>query len=346
MEHHFPPTSSETVVRHYALLAWLALLLGLFVWRLFRTVRGWEPLVWLPGVLLITLIFLHRPDADVVPFRPGLTMAAFLAALGVALVGCIVSAARLKRQGRAGWALAAMLVGSGSVAVTCLLPAISRAGAAARRSTCKSNIRSLGVAMHDWYDQHDRLPDVDCAAEGSPPVSWRVAILPLVGQAALRGRYDDAKPWNDSANLEIARDGSNGWFCPSNYNPLDDHGRRFSAYVMVTGPRTVAPGGKGLSFREITDGLSNTLLLVEAAGLNVVWTEPRDFDAATQPIGVNLPGGSPGHSPGLLSSYHGGGANAVFGDHSVHFVLDDTDPRVLEALTTATGGEDVGELEW
>lgn len=347
MEFPFPPPSSDTVFRHYALMMWLVLLLGILVWRLYRPVRGWEPLFWLPGIGFVTLIFLHPPwDRDIVPFRPELTTGMFVASLAVALVGCSESAARLQRKGRTGWATAGMIVGFGSVLVICLLPAMGRAGAAARRSNCNSNMWHLGIAFHDWHDQHDRFPDVDNAHDGNPPLSWRVAMLRHLESDQLHRLYDDEIPWNDPSNYDVARTKSPTLMCPANWNGADPEGRRYTAYVMVTGPGTIAPGGKGLSFREITDGTSNTLLLVEAAGLNVVWTEPRDFDVATQPLGVNLPGNAPGRSPGLLSSYHADGAIAVFADGSVSFIHDDVDPQVLRAISTATGGEDVDRGAW
>ena len=82
-------------------------------------------------------------------------------------------------------------------------------------------------------------------------------------------------------------------------------------------------------------------MLGECSGLNIVWTEPRDIDTSKQKIGINLPGDRPGTSSSILSSYHRGGAYVTFADGHVQFLSETIDPKVLQALTTATGGEKV-----
>jgi prepilin-type processing-associated H-X9-DG protein len=91
------------------------------------------------------------------------------------------------------------------------------------------------------------------------------------------------------------------------------------------------------------DGLSQTILLGECSGLIIVWTEPRDIDASKQKIGINLPGDRPRTSSSILSSYHPGGAYVVFADGRVLFLSEKIDPKVLQALTTATGGEEIDD---
>jgi prepilin-type processing-associated H-X9-DG protein len=123
---------------------------------------------------------------------------------------------------------------------------------------------------------------------------------------------------------------------------VDDLHRYFTAYAGITGPQTAFPGGKALPIAKFTDGTSNTIVYGEAPGLKIVWTEPRDIDISREPIGIDLPGPRRGESPGTLSSYHSGGATAVFADGSVRFLSNNIKPAVLQALLTATGGESVG----
>ena len=44
-----------------------------------------------------------------------------------------------------------------------------------------------------------------------------------------------------------------------------------------------------------------------------------------------------------IASLHDGGAHVGLADGSVHFLLDDTDPRTVEAMTTINGGEAFGK---
>lgn len=82
-----------------------------------------------------------------------------------------------------------------------------------------------------------------------------------------------------------------------------------------------------------------TLLVVEACGTNIIRTEPRGSDITTNPIGINPLGSVSGQSDGLASSYHAGGAQVLLADGSVHFLSQQMDSAVLQAMATATSGE-------
>jgi prepilin-type processing-associated H-X9-DG protein len=110
------------------------------------------------------------------------------------------------------------------------------------------------------------------------------------------------------------------YFCPS--DGLDtEHTTR---YQVVVGPGTIFEGVKGTPISEITDGTSNTLLVVEAKA-PVPWTKPDD-------IAVN------GLTTGV-GSKHAGGFNVLVADGSVRFFKMSINPVVLQAMATRNGGE-------
>jgi prepilin-type processing-associated H-X9-DG protein len=80
------------------------------------------------------------------------------------------------------------------------------------------------------------------------------------------------------------------------------------------------------------------VLVVEACGKEIIWTEPRDLPLEETPVGINLPGEKPLTSAGLFSSYHRQGAHVLMADGSVRYLSDRTSPEVLEAILTADGG--------
>jgi prepilin-type processing-associated H-X9-DG protein len=86
------------------------------------------------------------------------------------------------------------------------------------------------------------------------------------------------------------------------------------------------------------DGSSNTILLVEACGRNITWTEPRDVQFDDVAIGVNLPGERRGESAGVVSGYHWGGAHVMMADGSVTFISADIDPGLLKGLLQVDDG--------
>lgn len=82
-----------------------------------------------------------------------------------------------------------------AILIALLLPAVQQAREAARRSTCKNNLKQLGVAFHNYHDTHDCLPiGVRTGANrGGWGVSFYVHILPYIDQVALSQKW----PWGN-----------------------------------------------------------------------------------------------------------------------------------------------------
>jgi prepilin-type processing-associated H-X9-DG protein len=338
-----PVYPSMTVIAAY--VAFVVLATAMFAGL---AIKGWrrphlaDLLIW-PMVLIVVMVFCAQGRARHEVLQPYLN--GYLLFTWAAVAGAyVMSIVRLtgKGQGAEAASAACAMIAIG-IWFGLMSPRFGGAREAARRSQCRNNLKQIGLALHNWHDQHERFPDAVIADSEQPPLSWRVALLPFLEESSLYEQYDRAKPWNDDANLEAARTRVTAYVCPTNRHQQDSRQRYYAAYVLVTGPESVFPNGQGRSFAEITDGSSSTLLAAEACGLNVVWTQPEDADTARQPIGVNLLGSEPAHSPGTLSSYHTGGAHMLLADGSVRFVSERIDRQVLKALTTATGGEPVSD---
>jgi len=207
---------------------------------------------------------------------------------------------------------------------------------------CRNNLTMIGLAFHNYHDAFQRFPAL-AEREGLPVRSWRVDVLPYMDNAPLRRQYVDAAAWDSPQNLPLAKQVVPALQCPSDPNRTLN-GQSLTGYAGVRGANTMFPDGRGRAIREVTDGTSNTLLIVEACGRQIVWTAPRDVDLSEQKVGVNLPGEQPGRSRAVISGYHRGG-HVLMGDGSVRFTPENIDPDVLRAAITATGGE-AGAVGW
>ena len=103
-----------------------------------------------------------------------------------------------------------------------------------------------------------------------------------------------------------------------------------TTYLVPVGPKTIFGGKKGMQFQKITDGTSNTIMILEVDDSRAVfWTQPEDYkiDANNPKAGLVRPGAR--------------GFNAAFADGSVRLLPDTIDAGTLRALYTANGGEPV-----
>jgi prepilin-type processing-associated H-X9-DG protein len=234
--------------------------------------------------------------------------------------------------------IAGLIVGLGTGAV--LYPSHSVARPAARRTVCKNNLKQIGLAMHNYHDVYQFYPMATYSGEGRMPErSWRVTVLPFLDQAPLYQKYDQNVAWDAAPNVALQKTVIPSYDCPGRPTKFDQQQRFLAAYSAVTGTGAVFENNRFRSDSSITDGISNTLMVVETCGAPVVWSQPQDINIDTNPVGINLPGAVRHESGGALSSYHSGGANALLADGSVRFFSQNTSPDILKALMTRDGNE-------
>jgi Protein of unknown function (DUF1559) len=219
-----------------------------------------------------------------------------------------------------------------------LIRAVDRAREAARLSQCVSNLKYIGLALHNYHEAYGCFPPAYVAdAAGKPMHSWRVLILPFMDmeQTALYNAYNMAEPWDSPNNRKLIGPMRNIYGCPSR-----DGGPTLTSYVAIVGPRTVFPGSKSRRIAEIRDGTTETILLAEVSNVDVAWTEPRDLDVETMSWIIN------DRSKPAVSSVHSRAPTLLFADGMVRS-LSTVSPAALKAMTTIDGGEGPNfHLEW
>ena len=108
-----------------------------------------------------------------------------------------------------------------------------------------------------------------------------------------------------------------------------------TSYAVVVGPGTMWPGDESVCSRDVTDGTSRTLLVVEVADSGIEWMEPRDLH-----IDKLAPNINPASGQGI-SSKHPTGASGLFGDGHVEVLSEDLTPEQIRAMLSRAGGEEV-----
>ena len=215
------------------------------------------------------------------------------------------------------------------------LPMIQAQRNVAIQMTSSNNMRQIGLAILNYESAYQGFPPPVLVSESGHKYSWRIAILQFLDQDGIYDNYRFNEEWNSEFNSELTRN------MPAVFrHPNAKLDSTSSSYFVVTGKKTVFPDlsanangkphSKGVGFRQISDGSSNTVMLVESNKASH-WAEPVDI--AFRETGLKKEFG--GLSPN--------GMNVVFCDGSTRFLDKSISEKLLVQLLTRSGGEIVSE---
>ena len=204
----------------------------------------------------------------------------------------------------------------------------------ARRSQCTNNLKQIALAMHNYHDAYRTFPPAySKGTDGKPLLSWRVHILPYLEQKSLYDEFHKDEPWDSEHNKSLISRMPAVYACPSGSRTLAKEGK--TTYLTPRGPATIFPGAEAFGIKDVLDGTSNTILVVDASdAAAVTWTKPDDWD-----IAVEL-------KPQGLFGHHLKGTNFGLADGSVQFLKETITPKLLHDLTTRNGGEVIDRDEY
>lgn len=126
-------------------------------------------------------------------------------------------------KNRSGFTLVELLVVIAiiGVLVGLLLPAVQRMREASRRISCSSNLKQMGVAVHNYHDTFKKLPPIGIGHETGHAWGWGAILLPFMEEAST---YDAANIANtepsDNANASVIKTVIKGYICPSDLTPI------------------------------------------------------------------------------------------------------------------------------
>jgi prepilin-type processing-associated H-X9-DG protein len=204
------------------------------------------------------------------------------------------------------------------------------ARAAAVRAQCVNNLKQIGLAFHNFHSQNNAFPpSYSRSIDGKPLLSWRVLILPFLGEKALFDQFHLDEPWDSPHNRTLISRMPAVFRCPVEKEALAADGK--TRYLTPRGAGTIMRGAEPVAIRTITDGTSNTILAIDAGDDHAVaWTQPADWEIDPDP-GIE----------GVFKSHEPGGTNSLFADGSVRFIHATIAPLTLRALLTRAGGETI-----
>ncbi len=109
------------------------------------------------------------------------------------------------------------------VLVALLLPAVQSAREAARRMSCQSNLKQIGIACHNFHDTRGTFPSGHKVTYDGTNTryfsGWAIQILPYIEQDNLFKQYDDTVPNLDPKNKLVRESYVATYACPAELKP-------------------------------------------------------------------------------------------------------------------------------
>ena len=284
-----------------------------------------------------------------------------------------------KRRNRAAFTLVELLVVIAIIGILIglLLPAVQAAREAARRMSCSNNLHQVILAVHNYESAHKRIPPA-WTEPGQSGDGWsaQARILPFVEALGLAEGIDFSSGYGlstihiDGEDIRIASFRVPTYVCPS--DPLGDQQRFNSAgdpyhhplnYAVNAGrwfvydPNTKLAGegtfiaGRPSRFRDILDGLSNTMAFAEVKAWTPYYRDVEtqgDVSMPADPVDICALGGSfkteTGHTEWVDGRVHQAGFTTTFSPNrkilcevnNVEYDVDFTNMREGKVTTART----------
>lgn len=211
----------------------------------------------------------------------------------------------MRAQLRSGFTLIELLVVIAIIAIliALLLPAVQKVRESASKLTCQNNLKQLGLALHHYQGDYKAFPPGMMTIGPNITHGEQTGftfLLPYLEQGNLRNIYDEKVVWWDPRNARAVGTTVKTFLCPSNrtegfinLDPIEAqwssplppkaastdyafcHGANGALHedwtkipLQARGVFNIMPFGKrrGVRFNQISDGLSRTFAMGDAAG--------------------------------------------------------------------------------
>lgn len=259
------------------------------------------------------------------------------------------------------------------ILIALLLPAVQAAREASRRAKCKNNLHQIGIGLHNHITAKKALPPGHLGRPFESDVnhSWLTLLLPYLEETATFSRIDLKVRWDQGVNNPITYSATTAvdfqfLICPT--TEYKNRGR--THYAAINGPRPItgldegyfahqcyAAGlfpptghttpaapyrkrGDGVRVREVKDGFSKTIAVVESANrTDTAWRWADAEHTFAQHGQINA------SRSNEICSEHARGAHVLMGDGRAMYMTELTPLSVIDRISTRDRGEVVQDKE-
>ncbi len=189
------------------------------------------------------------------------------------------------------------------------------------KDPAEQHLKKLAEAMEKYHqDKGSYPPPATYDKDGRPLLSWRVALLPYLGEEALYKEFHLDEPWDSLHNKKLLKRLPQSLKGPSHWS------RNKTTDLVFTGDATPFVPRKGVQKPDIA---GPSILLVLADSHNAVyWSKPADLSYAdNQPV------------PKLFGKYGFGQVKVLLANGTVKTLDQQTDEETLRSMIRRAGGK-------
>lgn len=162
-------------------------------------------------------------------------------------------------------------------------------------------------------------------------------LLPYLGQSELYQKIRLDRSWTDPGNRECFKKDLDIYSPRWTEKKKDHYNSEGLALCGFASNQYVFRPDETMTFKKITDGTSNTIILGEVEFHKRPWGDP--VNARDLLLGINK-----SHYGFGNSRNYGSGAQFAFADGTVRFISNKVDPKILKTLATPDGGEKLDKM--
>lgn len=185
---------------------------------------------------------------------------------------------------------------------------------------CANHLYQIGAALNAYTGKYGCLPAGNRDKQGKPLLSWRVDLLPILGEEELYKEFRLDEAWNSPHNAKLVARMPDTFACAAQEHL--EPGR--TTYLAAVGRGTLfTDGAVGQYMKRLQSQRLQNITVVDAdTSRAVVWTKPEDLSY------------DPSNPQAGLSREHHGLMPVLLENHQVHFLRESIDKATLQALFT------------
>lgn len=231
-----------------------------------------------------------------------------------------------------------IMVGCVGLAIAAIVwlawPALQRYKQNRNMMLAMSSASRIAQALNNYAADHGTYPTpVVTDAAGKPLYSWRVLLLPYLGEGALYQRFNLKEAWDSPDNTYVIANLPLAYLSPNSSNMV---GLAEPNYMLVTGRGTLFPSSGPLGPNSVVDAKEETILVVEVSNAAISWAQPGDINRNN----MNFAAGQ--NAAGLkVGSEDGTDLSVAMVDGRPEMLPRNIPSSVLNSLLTPDGGEPI-----